>query len=68
MTPPRIPITIGGKPEMRFPDYHTHTARCGHAYGRTIDYVETARQKGLAGIGIAVIGVLAVLSDRRRNA
>ena len=38
---------------MRLPDYHTHTALCGHASGRSVDYVEAARKKGLSGIGIA---------------
>jgi histidinol-phosphatase (PHP family) len=35
------------------PDYHTHTARCGHASGRAAEYVQTARTIGLLGIGIA---------------
>jgi histidinol-phosphatase (PHP family) len=38
---------------MRLPDYHTHTARCGHATGLAGEYVEAARAKGLSGIGIA---------------
>jgi histidinol-phosphatase (PHP family) len=38
---------------MRLPDYHTHTARCGHATGRPSEYVETAQTKGLTAIGIA---------------
>jgi histidinol-phosphatase (PHP family) len=38
---------------VHLPDYHTHTARCGHAVGRSVEYVETARAKGLAAIGIA---------------
>ena len=38
---------------MRLPDYHTHTALCGHAVGRPAEYVETARAKGLSAIGIA---------------
>jgi len=35
------------------PDYHTHTARCGHASGHPEEYVAVARARGLAGIGIA---------------
>ncbi len=38
---------------MRLSDYHTHSARCGHASGRPVDYVRAARALGLAGIGIA---------------
>jgi histidinol-phosphatase (PHP family) len=38
---------------MRLPDYHTHTARCGHASGRPTEYVQAARALGLRGIGIA---------------
>lgn len=36
-----------------FPDYHTHTSRCGHAEGTAAEYVEAARRRGLPGIGIA---------------
>ena len=35
------------------PDYHTHTARCGHAVGRPSEYVEAARAAGLLSLGIA---------------
>lgn len=38
---------------MRLPDYHTHTARCGHAVGTPEQYVVAARAAGLLGIGIA---------------
>jgi histidinol-phosphatase (PHP family) len=38
---------------MRLPDYHTHTARCGHARGTPAEYVEAARAAGLLAIGIA---------------
>jgi len=38
---------------VQLPDYHTHTARCGHASGHPGEYVEAARAKGLIGIGIA---------------
>ncbi len=38
---------------MYLPDYHTHTARCGHASGHPAEYVDAAREKGLLGIGIA---------------
>ena len=31
---------------MRLPDYHTHTARCGHARGTPAEYVEAARPPG----------------------
>src|SRR5680860_1928910 len=36
-----------------YPDYHTHTGRCGHAQGTAAEYVQAARQKGLPGIGIS---------------
>jgi histidinol-phosphatase (PHP family) len=38
---------------VRLPDYHTHTARCGHASGLPSEYVATARLRHLIGIGIA---------------
>ena len=38
---------------MRLPDYHTHTARCGHAHGQPADYVAAAQALGLSAIGIA---------------
>jgi histidinol-phosphatase (PHP family) len=38
---------------MNLPDYHTHTARCGHASGLPTEYVQAALERGLAGIGIA---------------
>lgn len=38
---------------MRLPDYHTHTALCGHASGRVIDYVKAAKNIGLSAIGVA---------------
>jgi len=38
---------------MAYPDYHTHTSRCGHAIGDAIEYVEAALAMGLPGIGIA---------------
>ena len=38
---------------MRLPDYHTHTARCGHASGQPVEYVRAAQARGLLGIGIA---------------
>lgn len=38
---------------MRLPDYHTHTARCGHARGTPAEYVEAARAAGLLAIGVA---------------
>jgi histidinol-phosphatase (PHP family) len=38
---------------MSLPDYHTHTARCGHASGHPAEYVEAAQRKGLLGVGIA---------------
>ncbi len=47
---------------MKLPDYHTHTARCGHATGRPGDYVEAARARGLAALGVA--DHLPLLPDR----
>lgn len=38
---------------MTYPDYHTHTSRCGHAVGNPEEYVREALAQGLAGIGIA---------------
>jgi len=38
---------------VRLPDYHTHTARCGHAQGQPADYVAAAQALGLSAIGIA---------------
>lgn len=38
---------------MLCPDYHTHTALCGHAVGSPEDYLRAAERLGLAGIGIA---------------
>jgi histidinol-phosphatase (PHP family) len=38
---------------VRLPDYHTHTARCGHARGTPAEYVETARAAGLLAVGVA---------------
>jgi histidinol-phosphatase (PHP family) len=38
---------------VHLPDYHTHTARCGHAQGTPAEYVEAARAAGLLAIGIA---------------
>ncbi len=38
---------------MGLPDYHTHTARCGHAVGTPAEYVAAARAAGLTGLGVA---------------
>ena len=35
------------------PDYHWHTARCGHAHGKMSEYVDEARSRGLAEVGFA---------------
>ena len=34
-------------------DYHVHTPYCGHAQGKTIDYIETAIKLGIAEIGFS---------------
>lgn len=34
-------------------DYHVHTPYCGHALGKTIEYVETAIQKDFTELGFA---------------
>ncbi len=34
-------------------DYHVHTPYCGHAQGKTINYIESAISKGLAEIGFS---------------
>ncbi|MBF7083264.1 histidinol-phosphatase HisJ family protein [Desulfallas sp. Bu1-1] len=38
---------------MQLPDYHIHTARCGHAGGEMHEYVEKALELGLREIGFA---------------
>lgn len=38
---------------MYLVDYHLHTARCGHAQGRLIDYLNKAYELGLQEIGFA---------------
>jgi len=38
---------------MRLPDYHIHTARCGHASGRMEEYIQQALALGLKEIGFA---------------
>ena len=38
---------------MRLPDYHTHTARCGHACGEAAEYVRAARDSDLLAVGVA---------------
>jgi histidinol-phosphatase (PHP family) len=40
-------------PSLFLPDYHTHTARCGHAKGAAAEYVAAARECGLAAIGVS---------------
>ncbi len=34
-------------------NYHTHTARCGHAIGTDEEYVQTAIQAGLKTLGFS---------------
>jgi histidinol-phosphatase (PHP family) len=34
-------------------DYHVHTPYCGHAQGKTIDYIESAIQSGISEIGFS---------------
>jgi histidinol-phosphatase (PHP family) len=38
---------------MPFPDYHTHTHRCGHAIGTPEEYVLAALREGLEAVGVA---------------
>lgn len=38
---------------MKLPDYHVHTAFCGHADGEIADYVARARSLGLPEMGFA---------------
>jgi histidinol-phosphatase (PHP family) len=40
-------------PDVRLPDYHTHTVRCGHASGTAVAYIEAARAAELLAIGVA---------------
>src|SRR3990172_7507181 len=52
--PPRGPdAACPWETEVLYPDYHTHTARCGHALGAPEEYVRQALALGLSGIGIA---------------
>ncbi len=39
--------------DMRLPDYHTHSSRCGHAAGTPADYVAAAQAAGLLAVGCA---------------
>lgn len=50
--PRAAPATAADAVPLSLPDYHTHTSRCGHAEGTAVEYVEAARARGLAGIGI----------------
>ncbi|HNX49886.1 MAG TPA: histidinol-phosphatase HisJ family protein [Thermoanaerobaculaceae bacterium] len=38
--------------DVSLADNHTHTARCGHAEGETVDYVEAALAAGLSAIAV----------------
>ena len=38
---------------LGLPDYHTHTARCGHAIGAPSEYVAAAEAAGLCALGVA---------------
>jgi histidinol-phosphatase (PHP family) len=38
---------------MKLRDYHTHTRRCGHAFGEIEDYINAALDKNLIEIGIS---------------
>jgi histidinol-phosphatase (PHP family) len=38
---------------VRLPDYHSHTARCGHAIGQPTEYVQAALARDLLALGIA---------------
>ena len=48
-----VPAAVDVATDMRLPDYHTHTARCGHARGTPAEYVKAARAAGLLAIGVA---------------
>ena len=45
--------------------YHSHTARCGHAYGKDEDYVEAAIKRGLKVLGFSDHVFLPGLSQYR---
>jgi histidinol-phosphatase (PHP family) len=49
------------------PDYHVHTSRCGHAGGRTRDFVERALERGLAEIAFTDHVPLYFLPEDRRD-
>lgn len=51
---------------MLLPDYHIHTARCGHAAGRMEEYVEKALELGLQEIGFADHVPMYWLSENER--
>jgi histidinol-phosphatase (PHP family) len=42
-----------GASAFPLPDYHTHSARCGHAGGTPAEYVEEALRKGLPAVGLS---------------
>jgi histidinol-phosphatase (PHP family) len=49
-------------------DYHVHTPYCGHAKGKTIEYIESAIAAGLAEIGFADhLGRYYLTSTQRRR-
>ena len=52
---------------MFLPDYHIHTARCGHARGTVAEYIEQAIAKGLPAIGFADHLPMYWLSERDRD-
>ncbi|AGL02991.1 histidinol-phosphatase HisJ family protein [Desulfoscipio gibsoniae] len=52
---------------MLLPDYHIHTARCGHATGEMWEYVEKALELGLPEMGFADHIPMYWLNDRDRD-
>ena len=52
---------------MPLPDYHIHTARCGHATGSMKEYVEHALARGLKEIGFADHIPMYWLDENRRD-
>ncbi|WP_347488342.1 histidinol-phosphatase HisJ family protein [Desulfoscipio sp. XC116] len=52
---------------MLLPDYHIHTARCGHARGEMWEYVERALELGLPEIGFADHIPMYWLSEKDRD-
>src|SRR5262249_12989435 len=61
------PLEKGLRELPGLPDYHVHTYRCGHAGGKTRDFVLKAIERGLSEIGITDHIPLYFLPDQERD-